>query len=81
VTVDRADVKGMFYQDLEDDDLVTELAEDLRPQSLGLFGALRAMLRGAISQLHMYYALGTDQVLLLRLGISSMLRKEPVTIR
>ncbi|KAK0744968.1 Alpha/beta hydrolase fold-1 [Apiosordaria backusii] len=36
VTVKPEDVKGMFYQDL-DDDTVAELAKELRPQSLGAF--------------------------------------------
>ncbi|KAK4681159.1 hypothetical protein QC764_0006130 [Podospora pseudoanserina] len=36
VTVKPKDVKGMFYQDLNDE-TVAELAKELRPQSLGAF--------------------------------------------
>lgn len=34
--VEPEDAKGLFYQDLPDD-VVSELAKDLRPQSLGVF--------------------------------------------
>lgn len=36
VIVEPEDAKGLFYQDLPDD-VVSELAKDLRPQSLGVF--------------------------------------------
>ncbi|CAP71581.1 uncharacterized protein PODANS_6_670 [Podospora anserina S mat+] len=39
VTVKPEDVKGMFYQDL-DDDTVAELAKELRPQSFGAFWSI-----------------------------------------
>ncbi len=35
--MDPEDVKEMFYQDLDDDKAIAELAEDLRPQSFGAF--------------------------------------------
>ncbi|KAF2821243.1 alpha/beta-hydrolase [Ophiobolus disseminans] len=36
ITVEQEDVKGMFYQDL-DDNTVAELTKDLQPQSFGAF--------------------------------------------
>ena len=36
MVIEPEDVKGLFYQDLQDD-VVRELAKDLRPQSLGVF--------------------------------------------